>query len=127
MKQRCLNPKMPKFKDYGGRGITVCDRWLNSPTVFVSDMGLKPGKKYSLDRIDNNGDYEPSNCRWATQIEQVRNRRDNRKLTVNGVTRLIVEWSELYSIHRETIMSRIKGGWSNIDAVSKPVRWSNRK
>lgn len=74
MKYRCSNPRMKTFKYYGGRGITVCERW-NLFENFLADMGRKPGPKYSLDRINNEGSYEPTNCRWATQSEQIRNRR----------------------------------------------------
>lgn len=75
MKQRCYNPNCPQYKDWGGRGIKVCDRWLHSRDNFTSDMGAKPDGDYSLDRIDNNGDYEPSNCRWATRKSQQLNQR----------------------------------------------------
>lgn len=75
MRQRCNNPNMPTYKHYGGRGIKVCKRW-DSYDNFIEDMGYRPSDKHSLDRIDVNGDYEPSNCRWATQLEQVMNRRD---------------------------------------------------
>jgi hypothetical protein len=78
LKQRCNNPKNIRYKIYGGRGIKVCDRWLNSFINFLEDMGPKPNNKYSIDRIDVNGNYEPSNCRWATPKEQQNNKRKNK-------------------------------------------------
>ena len=122
MKDRCLNTNNNTFNYYGGRGITVCDRWLNSPITFVADMGLKPGADYTLDRINPNGNYEPSNCRWADKKTQSRNRRDSRRITVNGVTKLLIEWAEIYGIYASTIYKRIKSGMTESDAVTTKKR-----
>lgn len=108
MRQRCGNPNNDKYKLYGNRGIRVCPEWENFET-FYADMGPKP-KGHSLDRINNNGDYEKSNCRWATQTQQVRNRNTTRKLTVNGVTRPIAEWCEIHKIEYGTLWRRLKVG-----------------
>ena len=83
MKQRCTNPNHRGYMSYGGRGITICDRWLNSFQNFLEDMGRKPSRAYSIDRIDVNGNYELSNCRWATSKEQAMNKRNSKK-TVNA-------------------------------------------
>lgn len=79
MIQRCTNPKNPRWKDYGGRGITVCERWRASFDDFRADVGARPSAEYSIDRIDNDKGYEPGNCRWATRAEQMANRRVSRR------------------------------------------------
>lgn len=107
MKDRCYNPNMKSFHNYGGRGIKVCDRWMEF-AAFLSDMGLKPSKAHSLDRIDFNGDYEPSNCRWATYKEQARNRRGNRKIFYLGKYKLLCEWAEEYGISRQRLKDYVR-------------------
>ena len=91
---------------YGGRGIKVCERWGDF-RLFLADMG-EPGEGLSIDRIDNEGDYEPGNCRWATVLEQSRNRRSSLTWTCNGVTKSVIEWAELFGIKYKTLYARIK-------------------
>ena|SRR5438105_3349104 len=111
MRQRCTNPTNKHFRLYGGRGITICSRW-NSFANFLADMGRKPSRKHSLDRYPNqNGNYEPGNCRWATQQQQMRNRRNNHLITFNGETLPLVEWALRIGILASTIRTRLKSGW----------------
>jgi hypothetical protein len=84
MKRRCYNPKNKDYHNYGARGITVCERWKDSPASFIEDMGQRPSAKHSIDRIDSNGNYEPSNCRWATMAEQQNNKRTC--VMINGLS-----------------------------------------
>lgn len=121
MLQRCANPNNPKWADYGGRGITVCERWLNSFTNFLADMG-EPPEGRTLDRIDNEGDYEPGNCRWATQRDQVRNRRTTRNLTFDGRTQSIAAWATELDLTYGTIRDRLRRGWSVDRALTQGVR-----
>jgi hypothetical protein len=118
MLSRCNDSKDNRFPDYGRRGISVCPEWRDFRN-FLRDMGEKPNGM-SLDRIDVNGNYEPSNCRWATAMEQARNKRNNRLLTFNGETRLVREWAEIYGIPFSALMHRINAGWSVGDALTKP-------
>ena len=109
MKTRCYNPKATRFEVHGGRGIKVCDRWLNSFANFLLDMGKRPTPKHSLDRFpDNNGDYEPSNCRWATAKEQSGNRRTNRFIEHNGIRMILMDWARLLNINETSLSDYIK-------------------
>jgi hypothetical protein len=125
MLQRCTNPKAREFVFYGARGIRVCDRWKDA-AMFLADMGPRPSPQHSLDRIDNNGNYEPGNCRWATRIEQARNKRSNRVLIVEGRALPISEWAEATGLLNTTIRERIRRGWSPRKAVLTPVPSSRR-
>jgi len=123
MKRRCFNPNHKRYSDYGGRGITVCDRWLNLEN-FLADMGSRPTAKHSLDRINNNGDYSFENCRWATKAEQDNNRRNNKPLiTIENETYTIVQWAEKMGFSRTVIYRRLERGWSEFDAVMTPLRY----
>lgn len=108
IKRRCCNPKCKEYKNYGGRGIRMCDEWSNGFFKF-KEWALKNGYKSGLwiDRINNDGNYEPSNCRWATPKEQANNKRTNHLFTYNGETHTIKEWSEAKNINYGTLMQRI--------------------
>ncbi len=112
MKQRCYNSKHPEYRNWGGRGIRVCRSWLRSFEAFFADMGERPGPGYSLDRIDNDGDYRPGNCRWTTDGVQGNNRRDNIRLAYRGETHTLSEWSRRLGIPRNTLDKRVKTGKS---------------
>ncbi len=127
MLARCYNPKTDTFKYYGGRGIKVCKQWRNSFAEFFKYTGKAPTSKYSLDRIDNNGDYEPGNVKWSTASEQQRNRRDRRLYTFSDKTQLLIEWAEDTGIHIATLHSRIKRGWSiERTLTTDPKAYHNR-
>lgn len=121
MLSRCTNPKTPAYKNYGGRGITVCDRWRHDYAAFRADMGPRPTPEMEIDRIDNNGNYEPGNCRWATPKEQSRNQRRNRKIEHDGQSLVAVDWSEKTGIHDRSIKSRLRYGWTAEEALTTPV------
>lgn len=110
MKLRCLNKNDKGYKNYGGRGITICKRWMKFEN-FYKDMGERPKNK-SLDRIDNNGNYSKENCRWANSKQQNNNKRSNHLLTYNGKTQNLKQWSEELGIKNDVIRMRLKSGWS---------------
>ena len=121
MRVRCTEPRCQAFPRYGGRGITVCERWLRFEN-FIADMGERPSAAHSLDRIDGNGNYEPSNCRWATPIEQQTNRHCVRRLRYKGKTFSLAALARLAGCSEEVLRSRIKSGWQINKAVETPVR-----
>lgn len=120
VRARCNNPKDDHFKWYGAKGVSVCNRW-NDFRSFRADMGERPSAKHSIDRIDNSKGYEPGNCRWATQQEQNRNRAANTYITHNGKTQCLAAWSEDLGGCRVLVSKRLQHGWSEIDAVTRPV------
>jgi hypothetical protein len=120
--QRCCNPNHSKYADYGGRGITMCDRWRKSFLDFLSDIGPRPGRKWSIERKDNNGNYEPSNCCWAERKQQMQNTRRNRFLTFQGTTLCVTEWARRAGIAAVTLTGRLNHGWPVDLALTTPVK-----
>ena len=120
-KSRCTNPKNPNYPRYGGRGIAMCDAWLNSFETFFADMGKQPPGT-SLDRIDNGGPYSKANCRWANPFEQAGNKRNNRLVTMNGRTQHVQQWARELGIDRVRIKNRLKAGWPDHLALTTP-KW----
>ena len=121
MVSRCLRKGDERWEGYGGRGIKLHPSWRRFEG-FYADMGDPPASGYSLDRKDNNGNYEPGNCRWATKVEQARNKRNSTSLTCMGITRTIAEWAEFTGINYITIYMRMERGWLPQLAVTTPVR-----
>lgn len=121
MKRRCTNPDAKDFYLYGGRGISVCERWMDFNN-FYADMGDIPFKSAQLDRIDSDGNYEPSNCKWSSPSEQMRNRRDNRMIEHNGEYLCLTDWESKAGFPRNMLYSRLKNGWSFDKAINTPPR-----
>lgn len=121
MRNRCLNERTPDYKNYGQRGITICERW-DSYVEFLADMGERPSVKHSIDRIDVNGNYSPANCRWATHAEQMRNTRANRLVSLRGTTVRLIDACERFGIEPRLAHSRLALGWEVHDALTRPVR-----
>lgn len=120
MLRRCFDPRIRNFANYGGRGITVCQRWRDSFECFFEDMGTSP-KGMSLDRINNLGNYEPGNCRWATRIQQQNNTRYNVLIEFSGKTKTQSQWAREFGIDHKRISARIHSGWDPIRAISQPI------
>lgn len=120
MVARCTQPSVDRFKHYGGRGIKVCERWRDY-SAFLEDMGERP-PGMSLDRINVDGDYEPGNCRWATDKEQAQNKQNTRHVTVGNVTRCIKEWGRISGVDHRMIGWRLSRGWPPERAVFQPTK-----
>ena len=126
MKDRCLNPNNKHYASYGGRNITICDRWLDFNN-FLTDMGepVEGPERISLDRIDNDGNYEPGNCRWANQKTQNNNKRNSKFYTHEGQTHTLPEWAEIKGVSYGQLRQRIyQRGWSFEEAITTPARYS---
>lgn len=124
MRNRCQNPANQKFKDYGGRGVSVCERWHDFRN-FLADMGKRP-EGTEIDRIDNNGNYEPGNCRWTTKSSNNRNRRNNLIIEFMGEKKCLAEWAEILGISWHTLFHRMKAGWTIEKTFTTPVKNSSK-
>lgn len=123
MKRRCYEIQNRFYHRYGARGITVCDQWKSNFIQFLADVGPAPTAKHCLDRIDNDGNYEPSNVKWSTQKEQANNRSGIhlKKITFNGMTKNLTEWNIHLGFSLDTVNARLKKhGWSIEDALTLP-------
>lgn len=127
MKSRCYNKNDIGYKNYGDRGIDVCDEWLKSPKTFI-EWGLKNGfEEYlTIERIDNNKGYSPENCCFATPEEQSYNKRTNHLITYNGKTQTVAQWAKEFNLKWTTLKERIKRGWSVKDALLRPVKYKKK-
>lgn len=126
MNTRCYNPNRIDYDRYGGRGITVCERWWSFEN-FLADMGEKPSPRHSIERRNNDGNYEPDNCYWATRREQNINTRRNHPLVLNGRTQLITDWAQELGIHHMTLYRRLESGWSVERTLTTPARYISPK
>ncbi len=122
MKKRCDNPNYRQFDCYGGRGIKVCERWLHSFDNFYVDMGKRPSNNHTIERINNEGNYSPDNCKWLPKALQAQNKRNNHNLTYNGETLCISEWARRIHINVETLRRRLLNHYSIEEALTTPKR-----
>lgn len=120
MKNRCSDPTSQRWHRYGGRGIRVCERWLNSFENFYADMGPRPGPEYQIDRKDNDGHYEPSNCHWVTRVANANNREASRLLEFQGRVQSLSQWAREVGLDRHAIEARLSNGWTVERALTEP-------
>jgi len=128
MRRRCWSKNNPSYRYYGGRGIAICKRWA-SFLSFVEDMGYPPTREHSIDRINNDGDYQPNNCRWATHLEQARNSRSANQVTYRGVTKCVSAWAEdeRCVVTKRLLWERLIYGWDFERAITTPSRRLTKK
>lgn len=110
MKRRCYSPSERRYKNYGGRGISVCERWLHSYENFRDDMGLPPSMAHQIDRINNDGNYEPSNCRWVSATDNANNKSSSKMISAFGRTQTVAQWAAEYGIPYHTLKRRLAAG-----------------
>jgi len=125
MIQRCTNPNFKQWKDYGGRGITVCEEWRDFSN-FLSDMGHPP-EGFTIDRIDNNLGYNKDNCRWVSRKEQQRNRRNSHKITIDGREKSMIDWAEEFGILIGSVHNRLQRGWTELEALGVKPRHTPKR
>jgi hypothetical protein len=121
LRARCQDRNDKRYACYGGRGISVCERWNTSFQAFLDDMGSRPSPKHSIDRIDNDGNYEPVNCRWATTAEQQSNKQTTHLVRCGDAIGTVTEWARICGMANATLTERLNRGWSTLDAILKPV------
>lgn len=122
MQDRCEKELNDSYHRYGARGIKVCKKWKEGFSNFLRDMGRKPTKKHSLDRIDVNGDYSPENCRWATTKEQQNNKTTNRVISFLDCCHTLQEWADILEMDKRTLLWRFRAGWNVEDCLTKPIK-----
>lgn len=128
MRGRCLNPRNRRYHRYGGRGITICERWRDFAN-FLADVGPRPSPQHTLDRKDNDGPYDPENCHWSTPVEQARNRGGRRptlRLTWQGETLCVTAWAERVGLSTNQIRNRLRKGWSVHRTLTEPIHAEKR-
>lgn len=126
MIQRCYTPTTKAFKNYGGRGITVCDEWRHNAAAFLTWAGEHPLPGETIDRIDSNGHYSESNCRWADRTVQNNNTSRNRRVTSNGKTQTLTQWAHELGVHPNRFFSRLRRGWT-IEELLSPEIWAHKR
>lgn len=117
--QRCTNPNATHYKSYGGRGVLICERWREFEN-FIADMGTRPTVRHSIERVNVNGNYDPSNCKWALPDEQARNRRNVRQIEYNGEVKTIADWARAIKVSERCLGMRLRSGWSVEKALTTP-------